>query len=61
VGNEWQLCCFVDEPTMFKPVDLKREPRGSLRKEFLICGRKYVPGSNWGGKAVDEKTLSFYY
>jgi len=46
---------------MFKPVDLKREPRGSLRKEFLICGRKYVPGSNWGGKAVDEKTLSFYY
>jgi len=20
-----------------------------------------IPGRNWGGKAVDEKTLSFYY
>jgi len=32
-----------------------------LREEFLIPGRKFVPGRNWGGKAVDEKSLSFYY
>ena len=24
-------------------------------------GRKFVAGRNWGGKAVNEKTLSFYY
>ena len=42
-------------------VVLKREQLGSLREEFLIPGRKFVPGRNWGGKAVDEKTLSFYY
>jgi len=42
-------------------VVLKREPFGSLREEFLIVGRKLLPGRNWGGKAVEEKTLSFYY
>jgi len=42
-------------------VVLKDEPLGSLREEFLIPGRNFVPGRNWGGKAVDEKTLSFYY
>jgi len=38
---------------------LKREPLGSLREEFQIPGRKFVPGRNWGGKAV-EKKLSTY-
>jgi len=32
-------------------VVLKREPLGSLREEFLIFGRKFAPGRNWGGKA----------
>jgi len=41
------------------PVMLKREPLDSLREEFLIPGRKFVPARNWVGKAVDEKTLSF--
>jgi len=45
----------------FRPVVLKRVPLGSLREEFLIPGRKFVPGRNWGGKALDVKTLSFYY
>jgi len=44
-----------------RPVVLKREPLGSLREEFLIPGRKFVPGRNWRGKAVDEITLFFYY
>ena len=44
-----------------RTVVLKREPLGSTRKEFLSPGRKFVPGGNRGGKAVDEKTLSFYY
>ena len=39
---------------------LKREPLGSLREEFLIPGRKFAPGKNWGGKAV-EKNLSFSF
>jgi len=42
-------------------VVLNREPLGSPREEVLILGRKIVPGRNWGGKAFDEKTLSFYY
>jgi len=41
-------------------VVLKWELLGSLREEFLIPERKFVPGGNWGGKAVDGKTLSFY-
>jgi len=44
-----------------RPMVLKREPLGSPREEFLIPGRKFVPGSNWGGKVVGEKTLSFNY
>jgi len=40
-------------------VVLKREPLGSLWEEFFIPGRKFVLGSNWGGKAADDKTLSF--
>jgi len=36
-------------------------PFDSLSEEFVIPGRKFVPGRNWGGKTVDEKTLSFYY
>jgi len=36
-------------------------PLGSLREEFLIPESKFVPGRNWGGKTVDEKTSSFYY
>jgi len=31
------------------------------KNDSLMPGRKFVPGRNWGGKAVDEKTLSFYY
>jgi len=30
-------------------------PFGSLRKEFLIPGRKSVLGLNWEGKTMDEK------
>jgi len=44
-----------------KPVVFKQEPLCSLREEFLILGRKFLPGRNRGGKSVDEKTLSFYY
>jgi len=43
-----------------KPVILKRVPLGSLREEFSIPGRKFGPERNWGGKAVDETTLTFY-
>jgi len=32
---------------------------GSLGEEFLIPGRKFVPGRTCGGNAVDEKTLNF--
>jgi len=42
-------------------VVLKREPLGSLREEFLIPGRKFVPGRNWGGKAVNEKTKNIIF
>jgi len=42
---------------MSRTVVLKREPLGSLREEFLIPGRKFVPGRNCGGKAVDEKNV----
>jgi len=42
-----------------RPVILKREPLGSLSEEFSIPGRKFVPGRNWGGKAVGEKTQVF--
>jgi len=41
---------------VFRAVVLKRELLGSLREEFLIPGRKFIPGRNWGGKDVDEKT-----
>jgi len=34
---------------------------GSLREEFFIPGRKFIPGRNCGGKAVDAKTLNFAY
>jgi len=36
-------------------VVLKREPLGSIREEFLIPGRKFSPGWNWGGKVVEKK------
>jgi len=45
----------------FRTVVLKREPLGSLREEFLIPKRKFVPGRNWGGKAVHEKNLLLPY
>ena len=48
------------EPKISRSVVLKREPLGSLREEFIIRGRKFVPGKNWRGKAVGEKTLNFY-
>jgi len=37
-------------------VFLIRAPLGSLREEFFIPGKEFIPGRNWGGKAVDEKT-----
>jgi len=43
-----------------RAVALKREALGSLREEFLIPGRKFAPGRNWGGKAV-EKNLKFLF
>jgi len=42
-------------------VVLKRVRLGSPREEFLIPRRKFVPGRNWGGKAVDKKTSCLYY
>jgi len=42
-------------------VFLERVPLRSLREEFLIPERKFVPGRNWGGINVNENTLSFYY
>jgi len=30
------------------PVVLKQVPLGSLREEFLIPGRNFFPGRNWG-------------
>jgi len=44
-----------------KPVVLKRVPLGSLRVEFLISGRKFVPGRDWGKKSCGWKKLSFCY
>jgi len=41
--------------TISSPVVLKQVPLGSLNEEFVIPGRKFVPGRNWGGKTVDEK------
>jgi len=32
----------------------------SLRKEFLNFGRKFFR-EEWGGRAVDEKALSFHH
>jgi len=40
-------------------VVIKREPDDSLREEFLIPERKFVPGKNCGGKAVGKKTKVF--
>jgi len=40
-----------------RDVVLKREPLGSLREEFIFPGRKFVPGMNRGGNAVDEIAL----
>jgi len=42
-------------------VVLKRVTRDSLSEEFLIPGRKFVPGRNWGGKSVHEKNLLFLF
>jgi len=36
-------------------VVLKQESLGSLREVFLIPGRKFAPGRNWGGKAVGKE------
>jgi len=64
--NDHYTVIFVEaltSMTLFesRPVVLKRAPLGSLKEEFLISGGKFVPRRNWGGKAVNEKTLSFYY
>jgi len=39
------------------PMVLKRVPLGSPKEEFLIPGKNFVPGRNWGGKAMDEKSF----
>jgi len=44
---------------MYKPVVLKRVPLCSPREELLIPGR-FVPGKNWGEKAVDEENLNVH-
>jgi len=36
-------------------------PLGSLREEFFIPGRKFVPGKKWGAKSEDEKAIKFDY
>jgi len=36
-------------------------PRGSLREETFIPGRKFVPERKWGGNAVDEKIRTFLF
>jgi len=63
-GIEIKCSDFISESKFLafetNPI-LKRVPLGSLWEEFLFPGRKFVPGRNWGGKAVDEKTLSFSY
>ena len=38
---------------------LKRVPLGSLSEEFVIPGRKFVPGRNREGKTVDGKIFFF--
>jgi len=30
-------------------------PLGSTKEKFLIPGRKFVPGRNWGEKHMHEK------
>jgi len=40
-----------------RSVVLKRVPPGSPREEFLIPGRNFVSGRNWGGNVVDGKAL----
>jgi len=46
---------------MANPVVFKWVPLGSPREEVGILGRKFVPGRKWGGKGVDERTLSFCF
>jgi len=36
-------------------VVLKWDSLGSLREEFLVPEKKFLPEKNWEGKAVDEK------
>ena len=43
-----------------KPVVLKREPLGSLREEFIISGRKFVPGRKSCGWKNLNVILLFY-
>jgi len=54
-------CLVCGNQGLSSAVVLKWEPLGSLKEEFQTPGRKFVPGRNWGGKAVGEKTLSFYH
>jgi len=61
-GNRTQPTNFGAraEPTVpLSPVVLRRVPLGSLRKECLIPGRKFVPRRNWGGESADEKPEVF--
>jgi len=50
---------FLSKNTLSCEVVFKRVPLGSLSQKFLIPGRKFVPGRNWGGKGEDEKALNF--
>jgi len=40
-------------------VVLQRVPLTSLKEEFLIPERKFIPGRNWRGQTVGEKKLPF--
>jgi len=40
-------------------VVLKREPLGSLLDKFLIHGRRFVPGRNWGENQWMKKIEMF--
>ena len=53
-SSAWQTCKFYDSPYTYSS-GTQREPLGSLRGEFLMVVMKFVPGRNWGGKAVGKK------
>ena len=59
----FQLCWLDTKvpPRQARAVVLEQVPLGLVKEEFLIPGRKFLPGRDWGGKPVDEKNYDFYY